>query len=1255
MAVSWTDEQIRAITTVDKGVVVPAAAGSGKTAVLIERTVRLLEDPEKGCPAEKLLAVTFTKQAAAQMKRKLRQALLDRIISIGDSDIKQRKWLETQQEMLELANISTIDSFCYDIVKNNLDEFDYRSGLKIADETEAEAIIDESARLALEQLRADSPEKAELLTDAFTNKDDSALRKQICEFRRFIRSLAFPKKWIDETRSKLSSKAHADKCAAELMESMRLQMDKALKLEEKAELIAGDMAGEKYIDLVLTYRDNIQSIIKALDNGSWEQLFDAVYSLVSTRISKPSVKGMDAEEAANEAMLYEQLKSLYDSMKSAVDGIVSDVNEIGRDIYEPMQTAAYIFSALVEATELLEKNAAEIKTERGIADFEDIAHMALDLLVVYEDGEVRRTPLAERIVSEDTYRVMMIDEFQDVNDLQETIFRAISDTPDINVLGSNVFVVGDRKQSIYRFRQSNPKLFKNAVEDAGKPDVTWLEKISLTKNFRSRAVIINLVNAVFRTLMSEELGEIEYDSEELLRFGATFEGADTPCELMLIEEPEEGEPEQLKYLGFGIEELAVANKIKSMIDSGTLVYDDDDDSALRPARPSDFCVLTRSNDSCGMIAEALKYVGLKAKNEQSKGYMGSREIIIMVSLLRVIDDPLKDTDMAAVMLSPIMGFTADELARLRIRGREVLAAESETDDESKKSRRKNMPLRLILNRAAKDKDKKTDKKESKYIELDDQPLQEKCRKADELLRQLEFYSVSLPLDTLITRIYDETGFLASASAFEDPRQRRANLRLLTQYAANYEKNYSGGIAGFLSYLDRISAAECDFKQAVTTSGGEDSVNVMTQHKSKGLEFPFVFLAKMNTRFSNKDTSKKVLLNEYHGAGIKYMRHDKLMTVDTVGRMLLKRITVSEHLSEELRLLYVAMTRAKEKLIIPLYLAENAGKAGNIGNNFARLADKIWSAGGVNSRILTDCITPSEWIAAFIMQSEYNLPLLKALGREDIAPELAAKAKYPRDERPDVIWTEPDLTLKGSSVKQFVRAKPDPAEVERLVKKYSLEYEGSGKAAASKRTVTEIVAEMRREESSDEETDFSFFPQLGSLKEEAGRLSAAQRGTFTHLFMELADYTRAEKDVKAELERLVTSGRMSRLEADGVYINALERFFAGSFYRRLKASDEIRREMKFMVSAGDAGLDKRFEQYLAPGGMLQGVCDCIFREPDGYVLVDYKTDGFTDISQLDSYHVQLELYKSALDIILPMPVKACYIYSFKLAQGKEITL
>ncbi|MBR1724335.1 MAG: UvrD-helicase domain-containing protein, partial [Ruminococcus sp.] len=425
------------------------------------------------------------------------------------------------------------------------------------------------------------------------------------------------------------------------MESFSLQLEKALKFEEKAEALAARMPTDKCIDLICDERDVLLDMKAGLQTGDWCLFFDAVAASHFGKLTKLATKGLTPEQVQEQAKLLEQFKPLRDSMKTAAKVIIDTVNDIGRDIYEPMQTAAYIFSALAEATEILEEKADEIKTERGVADFGDVERMALRLLVKPENGRLVRTPIAERLIAEDTYRILLIDEFQDVNNLQETIFRALSNTDDLEILGSNVFVVGDLKQSIYRFRQSNPALFKKAIKAAEDSSVGQLTEIRLNSNFRSREVIINTVNAVFRTLMSEQLGELEYDAGEQLQFGATYPGDDSPCELMLIEDPDGDEPEELKYLSFGIEELAIANRIRKLLDSGATVYDNEK-KVIRPAQPSDFCVLTRSNESCSRIGEALRYVGLKAKSEQSKGYMGSREIMTMVSLLRVIDDPLKD-------------------------------------------------------------------------------------------------------------------------------------------------------------------------------------------------------------------------------------------------------------------------------------------------------------------------------------------------------------------------------------------------------------------------------------------------------------------------------------------------------------------------------------------------------------------------------------------------------------------------------------
>ncbi len=1232
MAVNWTDEQQQAITTTDRGVIVSATAGSGKTAVLIERTVRLLEDEGAGCPAEKLLAVTFTKDAANQMKTKLRAALTSRIV--GQTDAEKRSWLERQQDMLSLAKISTINAFCLELVNDNLNELDYRTEIKVADDEQAEVILNESLDEALEIFRGQSPEQAELLLDALTNNSDYTLKERIRSFYDFKCSLAFPNEWIATAISDFSDKKQVDKRLNVFFEQLSEQIEPIEKKLELATFSAGLMLNnEKVLDVLMSDSDILNDIKAPLKSGSFSVLFKACSQIKFETIRKPSKKGLTDEEASDNDQIYSEIKSIRDGYKDQIKALAGEVASLGSDIYEPMKDAGMILSALADVTEILECELHERKVGLGVAQFGDIERMAMNLLIKREDGVAKRTELAQRLVDEHIYRVMLIDEYQDINNLQEMIFRCLSDSKDLDHLGSNAFAVGDVKQSIYRFRLSNPKLFLETEEKARDKSIEGLCEIRLSKNFRSRQNIVDYVNWVFHTVMSKKLGELDYTEDEELKCGAYYGGEDEPVELMLVDDAQEDE-EQLRYVIFGSEELVVARRIKQLLSEGAPVYSGD---VSRPCRASDVCVLSRKKDGCRRISAALEYVGLKAQSEQLDGYMGAKEILTMVNLLKVIDNPMRDLPMAAVMMSPILNFTAEETAALR-----RLCFES-PDSAPKR-------LYQIILSASKSED--SDEREAQRIELNDEALEQKCDYAIELISRLRFYSVSLTIEELIMRIYDETGFFAVAGAYENSKQKRANLRLLTRRAADYERDSAGGIAGFLRYLDRVSDAGRDFSQAAATVAGSDSVAVKTFHGSKGLEFPFVFLINLNATFNLSDISDRILLNEQAGVGINYMCHDKLMKVSTLSHAVLANETKSEMLSEELRLLYVALTRAKERLFITFSVSESGNGQKNMKKKLQTLASDLALAGGADSTVLKGCNTFEEWLAAAAMLSKDNQTLLEAIEREDISGQLSGYgikgARIPK-----VTWTAPTKEGTQSVTKTFVQPAANQSVVEALKRRYEFDYGVDDSRAASKRTVTEIVTEVKRLKEGD--NDRAFYPKLGSLKEESTRLSAAQRGTFTHLYMELADYNNAQRDAKAELERLVSIGSLSKREASGVYIGAVKAFFDGEFYARMKRSSDIRREMKFMVKASDAGIDERFPELIAPDGMIQGICDCIFKEPDGYVLVDYKTDGFVDVSELDRYGVQLELYKAALDIILDLPVKACYIYSFKLSTGREITL
>ena len=1246
MAEKWTDEQERAISTTDRGVIVPAAAGSGKTTVLIERTVRLLEDKLAEVPAERLMAVTFSRDAAEQIRSKLRTALTKRIV--GETDSDRREWLARQQEMLPLAKISTINAFCLGIVKENLASFDYRSGLRICDDTQAASIIADAWRDVCEKFCTEQRERFDLLMDAFTDGSEEQLCEQVVKLYDFRRSLAFPKEWNADAIKKLQSKSCADEMLNGVIKLFMRHIDRAVGYTHLLEKPLERMpeATDTLKSIPASDRAQLENLRAILGKGDYAMIYKAFGELTFDRMTLPKEAKIPAEKLAEYNYCKKEAKRIRDNkMKKRIEKIKDVLAALGSDPYEYMRVSALIFEALSDMTDLLEKEVGERKTDSGLAQFGDIERMAMELLVKLENGTPVRTELARTIREQHTYAVMLIDEFQDVNNLEETIFRAISDTDDISVLGKNVFVVGDVKQSIYRFRQANPLLFRKAIENARENKDGGLCEIRLTKNFRSRKNILDFVNQMFSRLMSPELGEIEYTDGERLNCGASYEGADPPVMLMFTEVTsggasgnagdDDGDP--LKYVIFGEEELNIARRIKQMLDEGALVTNGK--SGKRRCIPSDFCVLSRNNSGCQRIAAALSYVGLRADSEQTEGYMGSREIVIMLNLLRVIDNPMNDNAMASVMLSPIMGFTADELGRLR------LYCFDEAGEEKKH-------LAQIITAVSKTDDSR--EREAERIDTGDEVLAAKCRAVQSFLDRLGFLAISMTLEELISCIYEETDIFAAASASENSVQRRANLRLLTQRAAEYERDMTGGISGFLRFLDGISAAKMDFKQAVTVTAGKDAVSVKTFHRSKGLEYPFVFLSALGKKFNDSDKSEPLLLNAEGGVGIRFKRHDKLMTVRTLSHTALSDVTLREQLSEELRLLYVAMTRAKEQLFIPITLKRKSDGKGDDITALSETVENIVSGGGLSPALLSECNCNRDWLCCALLTTNMRGALLEKAGRQIDEARLAELS--PEDESPaDAVWELYSGTA-AEEKKPFVKApEPDMRTVRELTEKYAFAFSDDETRAPAKRTVTELVKEMRTRAEGDEKTDKLFFPRLGTLGEEAERLSAAQKGTYTHLFMQLADYGSAEKDVKEELERLKAAGRFTEREAKGVYIDRVKAFFASDLYARMKRSDKIERELKFMVRARDAGLGERYAGLISPDGMLQGVCDCVFREEDGFVLVDYKTDNFTDASELDKYAVQLELYKAALDLILPMPVKACCIYSFKLGVSKEIAV
>lgn len=1242
--VKWTDDQKEAIEIRGKGIVVSAAAGSGKTAVLIERIIRLLTD-ENPVPADKLMAVTFTISAAAQLRDKLNDAFEKRL-KINPND----KRLLEQQNLLQLAKISTIDSFCLELVKENLHEFSFQGGMKILGETDEKLIFSKSFYRALEQFCGENRDDYDRLYNAFDIKGDyenCELFKFVSKLYAFMRSLATPKKWIENVEKFYSPEnvplyieGRFDKALEELeqvellIEKLRFLGGYTLNIGEDtyktSDFFTGIFDNEKTkkAGIISAAEDMTAQIKIACREKNWTLL----NSLCMQGMPSKSVRKKSKITAPDDVVLiFESVKKqcsyIKDEIYAGIAHLLSEFSVTEKMLAKNMEQAGEIFRSLIKLCNMIESFTTEQKLERNAVDFNDVLIMAKQLLVKETPNGLERTELCKAIAFGDVYRIIMIDEFQDVNNLQELIFRAISKSENLDIPGENLFVVGDIKQAIYGFRLTNPKLFKEDLNIAlDEKNSDSLQAVFLKKNFRSRAEVINFTNFIFKRLMSENCGGVNYVGAERLEQGAKYTERNVPAEVMLINWAEDFDIK----CGFNEEQYAIASKISEMLKSGYPVCEGGVD---RPCRPSDFCILVQKNNQKQKFSKALEIFGLKARAEDKTGYLESREIVIAIDLLRVIDNPLNDMAMAAVLMSPVFGLTAEDMAKLSVvcrRQRGELGV-----------RRKFYQVLV----GADSSKLAGEEKNAEYIDLHDELLQKKCEAAYRLINEFRFDAMCMTVGELIRVIFDKTDLMGITSLYRDSDKKRANLRLLLEYAQDYSNASCEGIGGFLRYIDAVCSNQEAFKNAMTLKEMNSCIEIKTYHSSKGLEYPFVFLSQLDVNFDGKNKQKFYLHQDY-GCGFEFKDNGRLREKINPYYNYLEDVCSNENRSEKMRLLYVGCTRAKEKLFIAYSFERRANS--KFENAIAKekiLAQVAGMSEKIPERMILEASNFREWFTMALAGMEGNEKFLQWLDGCKVD-------KYePDNENASVDFIEYTFK-KEDDIAENSRDdfSVDAGLVEHLCKRFDRSEKTHRGNSPAKLTATEIVRERIEKDYGDKNPEF--YPNLPRLDEELDKLSNAEKGTFTHKFMELADYRSAEKSVKGELARLTAGGFFTEKEAGGVYINALEKFFKSKFYQRMSLAKEIRREEKFLVLKRDLALPENFGDIIDDDGMIQGIADCIFKENDGWVLVDYKTDNFMNADEMDKYSVQLEIYKAAFELILGEKIKSSYIYSFKLGTGRE---
>lgn len=1173
----WTDPQRNAIYARGGTLLVSAAAGSGKTAVLVERVVQLICDADNPVDVNRLLVVTFSNAAANEMKQRVGLRLSQEIAKDPNNN-----YLQKQQALLGSASISTVHAFCLDLIRQNFQNLSISPDFMLLDETELDLLKNECVAETLEYFYA-SPEQGELFTELVellsSGRDDQRLKDTIFKIYDFARSHPFYEEWLDKKLA-MYNETLAPKDtpwgqsilqhATEALSYSKEQMEYALELIDRDEkLIKG------YQPMFLQDVRQLDALLEDCKQGQWNAVVEQSRNFVFDRLG--SVRG-DCPDKDTVRGIRDKVKKMIGDLSSRYFNATEQ--EFQLDIVDLKPKITLLFDVVKAFGNKLD----EEKRIRKKLDFSDLEHLTIELLRD-KNGEI--SPQAKEISSQFDY--ILVDEYQDTNEVQDLIFTSISRNE------NNLFMVGDVKQSIYSFRMAMPEIFLEKKQEYSAFDgADFPATIILDTNFRSRKEVTDSVNFIFSHSMSPEIGEISYDKSETLKPGAAYleqEGVE-PEFLLYNAENYEGE---LDYTQ--LEAVEIAKKIRSMLHEGYQVQERvGGQLTFRPARPSDFCILLRTHrNKAKHYIDALQQAGVPAWAESSGGFLQAREVAAVVSLLRVLDNPLLDIELAAVMLSPLFHFTSDELAEIRLLGKG----------------QRGSSLYLCL-------------------QLAGEQGNDKASAMLELLSHFRRFAVSHSADRLLMEIYSKTDFLELVRVMPMGQSRHANLLLLIEYAAHYHEMGYKGLGGFVSLLERVEDRGGDLEPANILGDSANVVRVMSIHRSKGLEFPIVIMADAAKEFNLTDLRDITLLHSEFGFACVRRDPETLAQYRTVPMGAVQLEMQKTLLSEEMRVLYVALTRAREKLII----------SSTIRRNFQRtlenLAEPLTKTGTISPFRINSARSYSDWILLALFHHPSAGELREIVGVEDLAIT-------PDDTQWRITVQEADGILPVEDLPAVERsAQPDPAVVAFLEEKAAYVYPH---LAQTKLPTKLAISEVATGESA---AAYHFTRRPRFLSETG--LTPAERGTALHTFMQFANYQQARDNVEREIQRMEQQEFLSALEAQSLSRERISHFFHSALADRIFDSDAVHRELRFMAEFGKRELSQLYPDLDEESKIvLQGVADCVFIENGNAIIVDYKTDRLATLEELSQrYYQQLALYREILADSLECPVTETILYSFHLS-------
>ena len=1258
MGVSWTTEQQQVIDLRNRNILVSAAAGSGKTAVLVERIVKIITDKNHPVDIDHLLIVTFTNAAAAEMRERIGNAI-EKALDEQPGD----EHLLRQLTLIHNAQITTIDSFCLYVVRNHFHEIDLEPNFRIGDEGELKLLREDVLGRVLEQNYEEPSEAFSDFVEGYASgRTDAALNEMILQLYEFSRSYPWPEKWLDSFVGiyRIENREELDRAEwlAPLTQNIRFVLKDCEQLLKQALAVTQQDDGPyMYEKAVRSDLEKYESLSKLT---SFSELSGALSDIKYDRLA--SSRGFEGDPDK-----LELVKSLREQAKDVVKKLCKQYFFCSPEMMiEQLERTEPMLEEVVRLTKQFAEEFAAAKRRKNLVDFHDVEHFALQILVDEETEKAKKTAEEFR----DTFEEIMIDEYQDSNEVQETLLRSISREERGE---NNIFMVGDVKQSIYRFRLARPELFMKKYDSYSLEESTT-QRIDLHKNFRSRAEVLACTNDIFYKIMARSLGNVEYDAEAALYPGASYPvSADFTPEILLADSNDELLEDTELTDKKTLEAKIVAEEIKHLMKTQPVT--DKAAGTLRAAHYSDIVILLRSLSGwADSLVEVLNENGIPAHTVSSTGYFSTVEVQTVLSMLRLLDNPRQDIPMAAVLRSPMAGLTDEELAVLRLEDGSVPFHEAVLE-LAEGLYEEGGQIEISNSEEDQKQGRNADEKTENHIEI---TAHRKLLKFYKKYKQLRQLVPDTPIHELIEIILRETGYGHYVAAMPAGNRRTANLNMLLEKAAAYEKTSYKGLFHFVSYIDELQKYDVDFGEADMVGENEDVVRIMSIHKSKGLEFPIVIVSGMGKNFNKQDTRSKMVLHPELGIGLDYMDGKKRIKSPTIAKKAIAKQIDLENLGEELRVLYVALTRAKEKLILTGTLKDAAEKLEFYRQqaNLSKAADRPLSyltREGASGYLY--------WILPAVLSYGDKYPVRIVEAAELVLNEVENQLEKNEDltERIEEIEAA-DTQLVGQLKQRFSQRYPYQVDVLRKNKysvselkhramreRFEAEQEETVPAFLEEPVTPTIPLFIQREESVEQET-----PNRGAL-----------RGTAVHRVMECYDFA-SEKSVHEQMEAMekeekitadmralvkeqivadfvssVTGRRMALAQRGGALYRE-KPFVMGFTEEELEnygfgvGSNTDSRENIYEKTDSDQEKEEqkkvRHEEDLT---LIQGIIDVFWIEKDGIVLLDYKTDRVQQAKELiDRYETQLKLYADALERVFAarkLKVKEVLIYSFSLEQ------